>query len=76
MRDKIYEKFKVKEIIGSSNYKTGAGDPSPSKVTVVTDDDDELVIVEMPSHLKYPITVAKMIAETMTKSKLALTDLI
>lgn len=76
MREKMYKVFKAKEISGSSNYKTGYGGPSPTKAAVVTDDKDEFVIAIMPDHLKYPMTVAKAIAETLTKSKLVLTDLI
>lgn len=76
MREKIYERFKVKTINGSKNYKTNDGKASEPKIAVVTDDSDELVIVEMPLHIKHPKSVAKMIAEAMTKSKLALTDLI
>lgn len=76
VRTKIYEEFKVKEILGSRNYKTGNGEPSPDKVAVVTDDEDELVIVEIPSHIKHPKAVAKAIAIALTNSNFALTDLI
>ena len=75
MTDKIYETFKAASITTESYNKAGYRQ-TDKKVVVVTDDEDGLIIAVMPSHLKYPEAVAKAIAEAMTNSQLALTDLI
>lgn len=69
MREKIYEKFKAKSI-------SLTGLPDNSVNAVVTDDEDELLIALIPHHIKNSDSVAKALAEALTKSQLALTDLI
>jgi regulator of extracellular matrix RemA (YlzA/DUF370 family) len=61
-----HEKFKVIE----KNYETR------NRVLIVTDDDYEFVVAVVPDHIKHQRSVAKAIAESLTKSKFALEELV
>jgi hypothetical protein len=68
MKDKIYKEFKA--ITYQPSHQTD------KEYLVVTDDEDELVIAKIPTHLRNTKAIATALAEALTKSKLALTDLI
>ena len=63
---KIYEKFKAET----------RPKPYGSEWVVVTDDEVEIVIATIPGYLKNQGSIARALAEVMTKSKYALTDLL
>lgn len=78
MRDKIHEKFKVQaiDLKYTEAYNKGALWGDTAHWAVVTDDSAGLVIAIIPSHIKNPEIVGKALADALTQSKFALTDLI
>lgn len=59
---KVYKKFKAKT--------------SANIWYVVTDDKEEIVIVEIPTYLKHQKSVATALSSALSNSRCSLTDLI